>query len=333
MLTPAYRITIGDKVIDTTDKPQASTVVELKVALDMDTPADSFIAVLGRVGKFRPRRDDEVAVELGYADDEGDLTRVVSGSLTELDPTLINTRLVGYSFAAALLRTFVDQTYEDKTAGDVVGDLCNKAGVDVANADDGIRFPAYVVDGRRSAYHHIQDLAELCGFDVYVNPDGELVFEKFAGGKTVHVLEFAKHILAVDARQSSPLREQVTAWGESAGAGKGDDAWAWLTKDFGGLKGRAGSATPVALLEEPALRTSSAAGTAAQAALTRIQRRALRGRLLTWGSPQIKLGDAIRLKSVPDDSLNQVVQVRALTHRVTKREGFTTAVEFRSTAG
>ncbi len=31
MLTPAYKLTIGGKVIDTTDKPQASTVVELMV--------------------------------------------------------------------------------------------------------------------------------------------------------------------------------------------------------------------------------------------------------------------------------------------------------------
>ena len=34
MLKPAYKLTIGRKVVDTTDEPKASTVVDLKVALD-----------------------------------------------------------------------------------------------------------------------------------------------------------------------------------------------------------------------------------------------------------------------------------------------------------
>jgi phage protein D len=329
MLTPAYKLRIGKKVIDTTDKPQASTVVDLKVALDMDTPADSLTVLLGRVGKLKPQRDDTATLELGYADNGG-LAQVVTGTVTELEPTLINTRVVAHTSAAALLRTFVDQTYEGKTAADIVRDLCDKASVDVARTDDGINFPAYVVDGRRSVYYHMRDLAGLCGFDLYVNSDGELVFEKFAGGKTVHVLEFAKHILQLEAQQVAPQAAQVQAWGESPGAGKGEEAWAWLTKDFSGLKGTSGSGDPTFLLERPALRTTDAASTSAQAEFTRMQRRALRGRLLTLGSPQITLGDGIHLRSVPEDSLNKVFQVRSVTHHITKQNGFTTAVEFQS---
>src|SRR6266849_5745748 len=167
MLTPAYKLTIGKKVIDTTDKPQASTVVDLKVALDMDTPADSLIVLLGRVGKLKPQRDDAATLELGYADNGG-LTQVVTGTVADLGPTLINTRVVAYTSAASLLRTFVDQTYENKTAAEIVRDLADQASVDVARTDDGITFPAYVVDGRSSVYYHMRDLAGLCGFDLYV---------------------------------------------------------------------------------------------------------------------------------------------------------------------
>lgn len=328
MLNPAYKLTIGNKVVDTTDKPQASTVVDLTVALDLDTPADSFTVVLGQVGGLKPQRTDKAQIELGYADDGG-LTQVMSGVVDAVEPTLTTTRIVGFS-AAPLLRTFVDQTYESKTAGEIVSDLASQAGVDVETADDGIDFPAYVVDGRRSVQYHMLDLAAMCGFDLYITPEGKIVFQKFANGNTVHVLEYAKHILDLDLRQLPPLAEEVTSWGESPGSGHGDNAWAWLTKDFSGLKGASGSGSPTLLFEEPALRTTDAAATAAGAVETVIRRRKIRGQVLIPGDPSAKLGDAIRLKGLPDSSLDGTYQVRAVTHRMTKVRGFTTAVEFRA---
>jgi hypothetical protein len=44
----------------------------------------------------------------------------------------------------------------------------------------------------------------------------------------------------------------------------------------------------------------------------------------------VKLGDAIRLRGVPDESLNANFQVRSVTHRITKAGGFTTTVGFRA---
>jgi phage protein D len=131
--------------------------------------------------------------------------------------------------------------------------------------------------------------------------------------------------------QHSPLHAgTVEAWGESLTGSQGEDAWAWLTKDFGGTKGSEGSDDPVLLLERPALRTAAAARTAAKAAQTAIQRRTLRGRLQSFGRAEVKLGDAIRLAQLPDDSLNASYQVRSVTHRITKRDGFTTTIGFRS---
>ena len=84
------------------------------------------------------------------------------------------------------------------------------------------------------------------------------------------------------------------------------------------------------LLERPALRTAAAALTAANAAFTDVQRQTLRGRLLSIGRPEVKLGDAIRLRGMDDDSLNTSFQVRSVTHRITKLGGFTTAIGFRA---
>jgi len=328
MLKPAYKLTIGSKVVDTTDEPKASTVVDLKVALDLDTPADSFTFDLGNVGSFAPKREDKVKVELGYADNGG-FTQVMKGTVETSEPNLTTTRVAGYSGADALLRTFVEQTYESKTAGAIVRDLASKAGLQVATAEDGINFPAYVVDGRRSAYLHMQDLSDLCGFDLYINPDGKLIFEKFINGKTVHKFEFGKHIVAFNLARTPPLAGLVEAWGESPAGSQGENSWAWVTTDFSGSKGSSGTGA-LLLRERPALRTREAARASAEATLTSIKRRTLRGNVMTIGRPEVKLGDAIRLLKMADDSLNTIFQVRSVTHRITKLGGFTTTVGFRA---
>ncbi len=328
MLTPAYKLTIGDKIVDTTDEPKASTVVDLNVTLDLDTPADSFALVLGNVGSLKPARDDETKIELGYADNGG-FTQVITGKIITVEANVTTTRIAGFSGADALLRTFVEQTFENKTAGATVRDLADKASLKVATAADGINFPAYVVDGRRSVYLHMQDLADLCGFDLYINSEGKLVFEKFINGKTVHIFEHAKHIVALDVQRTPALAGQVDVFGESPGASKGEDSWAWLTTDFSGFKGSAGSGAPF-LKERPAVRTKAAARIAADGALTRIQRRTLRGQVLTIGRPEVKLGDAIRFRGLADESLNTFFQVRTVTHRISKLGGFTTTVGFRA---
>ena len=329
MLRPAYKLTIGGKLVDTTDEPQASTVVDLTVALDLDTPADSFTLMLGNVGSFRPAREDETKIELGYADGDSGLTQVMAGKVANVAPNVTTTRVTGYGGARALLRTFVEQTFESKKAGEIVRDLAGRASVNVATADDGINFPVYVVDGRRGVYDHLRDLATLCGFDLYLNADDELVFERFANGKTVHILESGKHIIALDVLRTPARAGKIEAWGESPASSQGEDAASWLTRDFTGSRGEAGTGD-LLLLERPSLRTREAAREAAQAALTEINRRTLRGRVVTIGRPEIKLGDAIRLREMADESLNAIFQVRGVTHRITKLGGFTTTVGFRA---
>lgn len=346
-LTPAYKLTFsraapaaggviagggaaaGGKVVDTTGEPQASTVVELKVALDLDAPADALTLTLGQVGSFRPQKGDRVKVELGYADDDGGLVHVVTTDLTSTEPGVTERRLVGHSSVWRLLSAFANEHFEDKTAGEMVRDLAARAGVAVARAEAGSRFQAYVVDARRSLYRHLRDLADLCGCDLYVTPEGQLVFERFVGGQTVHVFEYGKHIIDLEVLQREPAAAAVEAWGEGPGGTGQAPAWAWLTKDFSAHKGTAGTGDPIELLERPALRNAQAARNAAAALSARITRNALRGKLLLTGSPQVKLGDAIRLKSLPDGALDASYQVRAVTHRIAKSAGFTTRVDFR----
>jgi phage protein D len=328
LLHPAYKLTIGDKIVDTTDEPQASTAVSIDVALDLEAPADSFTLVLGQVGGFQPQRDDDAKIELGFAD--GELTQVIVGKVTSADNGLTTRRLTGHGPMRLLLGATLAEHFLNMNAGDVVQRLAQEAGLTVARAEPGILFPAYVVDSRRSLYRHLFDLAELCGFDLYVNSDGELVFAPFQSGNAIHVFDFGKQIIELEMEQRPPLAGQVQVWGESAGADQGENSWAWLTKDFESLRGAGGEAQPVLLLERSAIRTGDAARTAAEAAFTRLERQRLRGSLLSTGQPQVKLGDAIELRGLPEASFNGTYQVRSVRHRLDKVRGFTTRIGFRS---
>jgi hypothetical protein len=336
-LTPAYKLTVGGQLVDTTDEPQASTLVDLLVRLDMHVASDEFKLILGNIGHFRPEREDDGIIELGYADQEGELVQVAKGKLDSVEQGSTRDHIHGYSDAVILLRSFTEQTFESKTAGDIVKELASQAGVDTANIESGINFPAYVIDGQKSFYQHMQNLAALCGFDLYFDSDNQLVFQRFSGGNQVHVFNHASHIIELKVDFSAPLSTKVQAWGES-GSNNGNESWAWLTKDFSGLTGNAGEITnngvpnnsSTLLLERPALRTGAAAQQAADAAFTELSRQTIRGHLLSVGRPQVKLGDTIRLSGLPEDALNQVYQVRGVTHRITKLTGFTTQVMFRS---
>ncbi len=327
LLKPAYKLTIGDKIVDTTDEPQASTVVALVVDLDLAAPADSFTLTLGQVGGFQPQRDDDAKIELGFEDE---LTQVMLGKVLTADNGLTTRRVIGHGAARLLLAASATETFLSLTAGQIVERLAERAAVPVERAEPGITFPAYVIDGRRNLYRHLHDLADLCGFDLYINSAGKLVFAPFRSGNAIHIFEFGKQIIELEMEQRPPLAGQVQVFGESAGGGQGDNAWAWLTKDFSGLKGTGGDAQPVLLLEQAVARTGEAAQAVAEAAFTRLTRQRLRGTLLSTGQPKVKLGDAIELRDLPDAAANGTFQVRRVRHSIDKTRGFTTRIGFRS---
>lgn len=328
LLHPAYKLTIGEKIVDTTDEPQASTLVSLSVALDMDIPADSFTLVLGQVGGFKPQRGDDARIELGFRDDS--LTQVMAGQVYSAEDGLTRRRITGHSAFQALLDATSAKTYESMTAGEIVQALAGDNGVPVARVEDGIRFPAYVIDPHTTAYYHMLELAGLCGYDLYCTSEGELVFAKFQRGEAIHIFDYTKQIIELEILRTPPAAGEVQAWGESPGSGGNAEAWAWLVKDFSSQRGAAGSGAPLLLLERPALRTAEAAKTAAEALQLHLARQTLRGELLSTGQPKVKLGDSIQLRNLPDDSLNTTFQVRRVEHRIDKTNGFTTRIGFRA---
>jgi phage protein D len=324
MFKPAYKLTLGSTTLDSVAAPTQSTLVALDVSLDLDTPADQAVIRLGRVDGPHPAVGDDVSVELGYADDG--MHRVFTGTVADVRPDITATRVTALSPMRELMALRVEQTYQNKTAGEIARDLAGQAGVSVDTVEDGVSFLAYVADGGRNAYQHIRALADKSGLDVYVTPEGKLVFRRFAGTVTTHVFEYGQHIIELVVQAAPATAAQVQVFGESPADAQGDGAFAWLTKSFN--PGTAGSGAPTLLVQDPSLRTGTAANTAAQAAAQRLKQRTLTGQLRALGRAPVKLGDAVRVTGAPDDCMNETFQVRGVHHRLTKGAGFTTRITF-----
>jgi len=324
VLIPAYEIQIGSITIQSEDDPARSTLLALEVSLDLATLADQAILTLAPVGGVQPALDNDVVIKLGYTGSS--LETVFTGAIVDLQPRITANRILALSPARLLLGLRTENTYLNVAAADVVRDLCDQAGVVVDTVEDGSRYAAYVCHGGRSAAGHVRLLADQNGFDSYFNAEGKLVFRKFGGSLTVHVLEYGKHLVDLQLDASPTFGGQVQVFGESPLDAQGDQSFAWLTKSFNA--GVSGSGSPVRAVSDAALRTQDAAQAAAQAAVKRFQQRTLTGRARVLGKPQIHLGQAVRFANAPDPRMNATFQVRSIRHHLSKKSGFTTTLTF-----
>jgi phage protein D len=324
MSTPIYQLNIGGVTIDSAANPGTSTVVEIAVALDLDTPADQAVIRLGRAGGVVPSVGADVTVDLGYA--ETTTERVFTGVIDEVRPDVTGVRVSALGALRKLLALRIDQTYREKTAGAIVRDLASRAALPLASVEDGVSYLVYVADEHRSAYHHARALADANGFLLYADSEGKLVFRDFSGQITTHLFEYGEQLLWTESRLTPAGSAQVRVIGESPADSAGTAAFAWVSKGFNA--GIAGSGTPTLVIEDAALRTHEAAARAAGAALQRLSQRQTNGRLRALGRPAARLGDAIRVRGEPDENLNGTFQVRAVSHLLSKQRGFTTDIRF-----
>ncbi|MFQ3662678.1 MAG: hypothetical protein SNJ69_09830 [Chloroflexaceae bacterium] len=322
---PSYRLRIGASTIDARQNISQSTLVRLEVHSAIASLANRVELQLAPLGGVQPALADELEIDLGFDDRSW---RVFTGRVAELVPRVTALQLVGHSPAQRLIELCVNQTYERMSAGDIVRDLAGRAGVQLGTVEAGISFPSYVIDDRLNAARHIQRLAERCGFDAYLLPDGTLQFRKFTDTAPDQTFIYGQEILDYRLRVLPPRLAEVQVAGESAASAEGDDAASWLTRNFrrGQASGGAGSAT--LLLADPALRTSAAANQRAEGVLRRANQRARIGQLRALGRPELKLGDAIRIEQAPDARLNDTFQVRAIGHHLSRKRGLITSVEF-----
>lgn len=320
MLKPAYRIQIGSDVYE--PGPQ-TPIISVKVNLDMDVPANGFEILLGAgSASAQIEEGDAASIQLGYEDSLDD---VLAGTVDQVEPGLTEVRVTGLDVAMKLLDFRTDQLYERQNAGGIVSDLAQKAGVRAGDVADGLRFAMYAVDHQKNAYEHMAELAEKCGFDLYLTPASQLVFKAYTRAEP-HVLAYGREILHAELQAETPRVEGVVVHGESPASFKGADTSHWLTKRA--VEGVAGRGARL-VVQEPTVRDTDAAEQVARARMDALARR-VSGTVTIVGRADIRLGDTIEVQGMTHSKLNGVFQVRSVEHYLSKAAGFTTVIGWRA---
>jgi len=321
---PIYRIVIGSSEIDVTKDVSASAVVRIDVERAIEMLVDTCELRLAPLGGARPALDDPLTIELGFDDK---LTRVFTGTVAQVIPEITAVRVGGLGASRALTAKRIGKAYTGQTAGAIVRDLAAQANVKTGTIEAGISFPAYAVDGNISLARNIGRLAERCGFDAYVLPTGELEFRSFTSA-VVHVFTFAQNIIDISLTTRPERAADVVVFGESPAGDQGDDAASWLTKSFKKGQASGGHGAESLLVLDPAIRTTIGANARAEGVLRRSRQLAKVGRLRALGRPEIALGHGLRIEQAPDERMNDTFQARTIRHRLSRRFGLVTDIDF-----
>ncbi len=332
---PIFELTVGAG----SPEEWAGRLVAARVRAGLAPAADEAVLWLSPEGD-RPAVGDALTLALGYEDGGRGLasalgavgggrgpSRVFTGTVASVEPTLSGLQVRALNGGAKLQALHVWQWYEAQTAGDIVRDLVAQAGVSPGAIESGVRLPAYVMDGHRHAYQQVAALAWLCGFDAYLTPEDELVFGPFTKTTADHTFVYAEDMLALRVDQGAPAVAQVTVIGESPASVQGDETWHWLASDWSSYQGKAGSGSPALLVQARAARTQEAAQALADGLLDQATRGATRGILRALGRAEVKVGDVVEVRSAPAAALNGLYQVVGVRHRLDRVSGFLTTLE------
>ena len=270
---------------------------------------------------------DSGTLSLGY-DDEGSSAVMQAQIETVTQGVFGTTRITACNGGAALARLRINQSYEQQSAGDIVSDLSDQAGVSTGTVESGIDYPFYVIDDRTDALRQIMHIARQCDFIHFFNPQGELYFGPLSMGQAVQTFTYAGDILQLQWRQSQPVVGKLKTVGEGAVGSDGKEAWHWLLKDPAALSSELGSSGPARLISEPALRSSEAAQSAVQGAKLRADMLPVSGRMVVPGAANVAVGNTIAISDTPQAVLNGDFFVTAVSHVYDKQTGFTSRIDF-----
>ena len=284
----------------------------------MDTPADSVEVVLRDVKSVsKVKIDDPVTISLGFGSKQ---TQVFSGIVDAIQASISSLRLLGLSQMVKLMKLRLNQSYLKQNAGDIVKDVCNKTGVSAGDIQDGVALPSFYISHDVPTYDCVRALAERSGYDVYLTPKNKLNFKEY-NPTTIHNLAYGKDVLHVEAAHLSPAKG-ARVFGESPSSMKGSDTAHWLTKDE--VEGSAGSG-PGLLLSDPAIRDKATADAVARSRLAQA-RQTLCASIVSYGKPEVKLGDSVNLDGFSNKLLKGGFKVRTVEHSFDKTSGFKTRI-------
>lgn len=323
MLKVHHRIEIN---ADAWSSTEHSRLLSLHCQLSLLTPVNECTIIMTYPQGIKAAPGDQIKVELGHNDE---LETIFTGLIISVEAQI--DRLVIHSAGAArrLLAARLNLFFEKTAAGKVVADVCSQLDVPTGKTEDGLDLAYYTLGSNQSVAEHIHYLAQLCGFDAYVNEEDELQFKTAEG--TSHDYQYGVNILALSLNDPAPGLSGVRVYGDSAASKQGTDAGYWIAKNA--VKGEAGDDShALHTVFVGAARTEEHTKKIAKALLAAGASKKT-GRLQALGASHVRLGDTLNITKMPLDQQNGNYRVRGISHRVDAVRGFITYLNIESSEG
>lgn len=317
-----HRITIGT---EKQTPPDSSRLASLRVRAMLRAPVKYADMTFAPAQGLTISVDDDLKVELGV---DGKSSQVFSGKVVRVEWFLEKVRVLAESRINRMTATRVNMAFEKQAAGDIVSALCKESGVRTGKIDPGLKFPAYAVSAAQSVYDHARRLASQCGFDLYPDPEDNIVFARPVPSGAPRILQYGTTVLSVSVEKPHAVLGKVTVFGESpASLGKGDDAAPWLTKkDVKGDAPALGSGNIALQDVEPAVKTLQDAQQMAKNLQTARSAKS-QARVQIVGTPECRLNETVQLSRMPNDALNGTFRIIGVEHQLQHSTGFLTMLE------
>jgi hypothetical protein len=328
VLKPDARIEVSGRDLSAAEAGLAALSVDLATG----TVGSAHLSLWPRTAFENAAPGDEIALSIGAADNP---TPAFSGVIESVRKGPRAVVIEAREAPAPLLTSRLNRSFVNQTIADIVHGLAGD--VPVSAAESEIELSLYAVEGRRSVWSHLRELAALAGADLHCTADGALVFAPYGAGES-HTLHRGIDLLGWETL-SAATPEAETYAVHGAGSRAGADKWHWLDPAVKGAE--TGESRVLG-----AFANTDAAEAATAAAAARAANAAVRARARVWGRPNLRIGDTLDLVlaesggggllGAATEALSGMLggssskppyRITGLTHSLNREAGFVTTLE------
>jgi hypothetical protein len=164
LLQPGYTLTLGSQ-------RWTEQLIALELTLAAAPALDGLTATFPAEAPLKAAPDDPADLTLASGEKQ---EAVFSGTIASIrrSPEAIRVRALNAGRVLAQVRPAI--TWEQATAGTVIRNLCDEAGVDAGDVEAGISLAYYAADPSRTALDHIARVAAWSGAMARISPDNRV---------------------------------------------------------------------------------------------------------------------------------------------------------------
>lgn len=319
LLQPGYTLTLGNQ-------QWTQQVMRIDLMLAPAPSIDALMVEFPGQAQIKAEADDPADLTLNNGEKE---EAVFSGIIDSIRHTATTIRVRALNSGAALAQTRPAVTFEQVSAGTVIRKLCDEAGVDAGDVEEGVSLAYYAADPSRTALDHIARVAGWSGALARISPDNRIEAVVINATQAEIALKYGRELKSIQQRKSPSAIQSFTVAGESGvGDTASQDALRPTTDFFTGNR-PAGPSKSTRWRSEPALRTAKSAASAAAAVQRLYNATRERGTFTSFLQPGLRPGTVLEIQELPDGLPNGPLCIARVSHHIGDHGALTRAAFFK----